>query len=118
MNRDFEPAQEVRAVAHDIPMSPRKVRLLVNLIRGKSVPEALAMLQFLPQAAAVPVAKLVKSAASNAENNYNMNVNTLRIRTIYADDAKPLKRLKPRARGHADRMVKRACHITVMVSNQ
>lgn len=118
MDGDYHEArQDVRAMARSIPMSPRKIRLLVDLVRGRPVTEALAILRFMPQAAAVPVAKAIKSAAANAENNYNLDIDRLRITTICADDATPLKRLKPRSRGHADRMVRRSSHITVIVSN-
>lgn len=116
MDREATSLLEVRAVARGVPMSPRKVRLLVDLVRGKTVTEALAMLRFMPQAAALPVAKVVKSAAANAEANYDLDASTLRIKRIYADDAKPLKRFRPRSRGRADRILKRASHITVVVT--
>ena len=116
MDREASSLLEVRAVARGIPMSPRKVRLLVDLVRGKTVTEALAMLRFMPQAAALPVAKCVKSAAANAEANYDLDTSTLRIAKIFADEAKPLKRFRPRSRGHADRILKRASHITVVVT--
>lgn len=109
---------EVRAIARGIPMSPRKVRLVVDLVRGKSVEEALAILKFTPKAAALPVAKVVASAAANAENNYSLSRRDLVIATIAADEARSLKRGRARARGHYDRIVKRASHITVVVSDE
>lgn len=109
---------EVQAVARGIPMSPRKVRLVVDLVRGKSVEEALAVLQFTPKAAAAPVAKAVASAAANAENNYSLARRDLIITNITADEARSLKRGRARARGHYDRIVKRASHITVIVSDE
>lgn len=108
---------DVRAVARGIPMSPRKVRLVVDLVRGLPVADALAILKFTPKAAALPVAKVVASAVANAEQNYELDPRTLRISTIMADEAKPLKRGRARARGHYDRIVKRASHVTVIVSD-
>ena len=118
MEEETIEGQSVRAVARGVRMSPRKVRLLVDLVRGKPVNEALAMLQFMPQAAALPVAKAVRSAAANAENNLNLDIDSLRITTIFTDGAGGLKRLKFRSRGRADRMMRRICHITVVVSNE
>jgi large subunit ribosomal protein L22 len=112
-----EAAMEVRAVARNVPMSTRKVRLVVDLVRGRPVEEALAILQFTPKAAAVPVAKVVASAAANAENNYSLNRRDLVVASIAADEARPLKRGRARARGHYDRIVKRASHVTVVVSD-
>ena len=109
---------EVQAVARGIPMSPRKVRLVVDMVRGKRVEEALSLLEFTPKAAALPVAKVVASAAANAENNYSLARRDLIIATISADEARSLKRGRPRARGHYDRIVKRASHITVIVSDE
>jgi len=84
---------EVRAVAKDIPITPRKVRLVVDAVRGRKVDEALTMLRFMPQNAARDVYKVVKSAAANAENNYDLDADSLWIRAIYADDGRTLKRL-------------------------
>jgi large subunit ribosomal protein L22 len=109
---------EVRAVARGIPMSPRKVRLVVDLVRGKPVEEALAILKFTAKAAALPVAKVVASAAANAENNYSLSRRDLVVSMIAADEARSLKRGRARARGHYDRIVKRASHITVLVSDE
>lgn len=108
---------DVRAIARDIPMSSRKVRLVVDLVRGRPVEEALAILRFTPKAAALPVAKVVASAAANAENNYSLNRRDLVIATIMADEARTLKRGRARARGHYDRILKRSSHITVIVSD-
>ena len=109
---------EVRAVARGIPMSTQKVRLVVDMVRGRTVEEALAMLRFTPKAAALPVAKVISSAAANAENNYSLNRRDLVVSQIMADEARPLKRGRARARGHYDRIVKRASHITVLVSDE
>lgn len=109
---------EVRAVAKDIPISPRKVRLVVDAVRGHKVDEALTMLRFMPQNAARDVYKVVKSAAANAENNFDLDANTLWIHRIYADDGRTLKRLWRRNMGRANRILKRSCHITVIVQDR
>jgi len=106
---------EVRAVAKDTGISPRKVRLLVNMVRGKKVDEALTILRFTPTPTARVVAKVVKSAAANAENNFQMSPSDLKIVSIFADDAQSLKRFRPRARGRVGHIVKRSSHITVIV---
>jgi large subunit ribosomal protein L22 len=101
-------------------MSARKVRLLADLVRGKPVEEALAILQFMPQGGAEPLAKVVKSAAANAETNHSLEVETLRITTLYADGGRSFKHriydVKPRSRGRGDAIVRRTSHITVGVS--
>lgn len=106
---------EVRAVAKDTGISPRKVRLLVNMVRGKKVDEALNILRFTPTPTARVVAKVVKSAAANAENNFQMTPSDLKIISIFADEARSLKRFRPRARGRVNHIVKRSSHITVIV---
>jgi len=109
---------EVRAVSKDTGISPRKVRPLVDMVRGKKVDEALTMLKFTPTPTARVVAKVVKSAASNAENNFQMEPADLRIVNIFTGDARTLKRFRPRARGRANRILKRSSHITVVVSEE
>ena len=109
---------EVRAVAKDISISPRKVRSLVNMVRGKKVDEALAILKFTPTPTARVVAKAVKSAAANAENNFQMSPGDLKIVNILADGARTMKGYRPRARGRADHIHKRSSHITVIVAEQ
>ena len=109
---------EVSAVAKDTGISPRKVRPLVDMIRGKKVDEALTILRFAPTPAARIVAKVVKSAAANADNNFQMEPANLKIAGIFADEARTLKRFRPRARGRASPILKRSCHITVIVAEQ
>jgi len=109
---------EVRAVAKDTGISPRKVRLLVDMVRGKKVDEALAVLRFTKTPTARVVAKVVKSAAANAENNYQMSPSDLKIAKIFADEARTLKRFRARARGQASHILKRSSHITVIVTEQ
>lgn len=109
---------EVRALAKDTGISPRKVRLVVDLIRGKKVDEALTVLKFTPTPTARVVAKVVKSAMANAEKNFQMTPSDLKITTIYVDEARTMKRFNPRARGRASPILKRSSHITVVVAEQ
>jgi len=109
---------EVKAVSKDTGISPRKVRLLVDMVRGKKVDEALALLKFSPTPTAKVVAKVVKSAAANAENNFQMDPADLKIVSIFADEARSLKRFRPRARGRAAPILKRSSHITVIVAEE
>ncbi|HCP60284.1 MAG TPA: 50S ribosomal protein L22 [Dehalococcoidia bacterium] len=109
---------EVRAVVKETGISPRKVRLLVDMVRGKKVDEALTLLRFTPTPTARAVAKVVKSASANAENNFQMTPSDLRIVSIFTDEARTLKRFRPRARGRANPILKRSSHITVIVAEQ
>jgi len=109
---------EVRAVAKDTGLSPYKVRLLIDMVRGKKVDEAMTILKFARSPLAREVAKVVKSAAANAENNFQMTPSDLRIVKIFADEAPRLKRFRPRARGRANNILKRSSHITVIVGEQ
>jgi len=109
---------EVRAITRNIRVSPRKARLVCDAVRGKDVRHAMAILQFLPQKSAPIVAKTVKSAAANAENNYDLDPEVLYVKRIYADDAPQLKRGEFRARGRFNRIIKRSCHITVIVEER
>ena len=109
---------ETKAVAKYVRISPRKVRLVVDMIRGKKVDEALAILQHTPNISREPVTKVLKSAIANAEHNYDMNPDDLYITKIYVDQGPTLKRIKPRAHGRADRIRKRTSHITVFVGDK
>jgi large subunit ribosomal protein L22 len=109
---------EVRAVARHIRMSPQKVRLVLDTIRGKPVGEALSILRFLPHKATVPVAKVIRSASANAENNFNLDPDELVVLRVFADEARTLKRYRPRARGRANQILKRSSHVTVVVSER
>lgn len=109
---------EAKAVAKYIRMSPRKARHVVDLIRGKKVDEALAILKFTPNHAAEAIGKVVKSAVANAEHNYEMDADSLYIAKIYVDGGPIIKRFKPRAMGRADAIAKRTSHITVIVSEK
>jgi len=109
---------EVRAVAKDNGVSPRKVRLLVDMVRGKKVDEALTMLRFTPSPTARVLAKVIKSAAANAESGFQMSPADLKIVRIFADEARTLKRYRPRARGRVSPILRRSSHITVVVAEQ
>lgn len=109
---------EVKAISKDTGISASKVRLLVNMVRGKKVDEALDILKFTPTPNARIVAKTIKSAAASAENNYQMTPSELRIVDIRADEARTLKRFQPRARGRASPILKRSSHITVIVAEK
>ncbi len=109
---------EAIAVAKDTGISPRKVRLLVDMVRGKKVDEALILLRFTPSPTARVVAKVIKSAAANAENDLLMSPADLQITKIFADEARTLKRFRARSRGRASPILKRSSHITVVVAEQ
>jgi len=109
---------EVRAVAKNTGVSPRKARLLVDMVRGKMVDEALTELKFYPSPTAQVVAKVIKSAAANAEYVFQMSPSDLKIVGIFADDAPTLKRYRARARGRARPILKRSSHITVIVGEE
>ena len=108
---------EAKAVLRGIRISPQKVRLVVDVVRGKPVDMALAILRNMPQKAAMEVARTIKSAAANAENNLKMSPEDLVVKTIYADEGPVLKRFSPRARGRANVIRKRSSHITVVVDD-
>ncbi len=106
---------EARAIAKNVRLTPRKARLVIDLVRGKSVSEALGILANVNRAASTPVSKVIKSAAANAINNFGMDAESLYVATIYANDGLRMKRYLPRAKGSASGLVKRNCHITVVV---
>jgi large subunit ribosomal protein L22 len=109
---------EARAVAKYIRIAPRKVRIVANLIRGKAVGEAFAILQYTPKIASEVLTKVLKSAVANAEHNFDMNVDQLFVSTIYVDQGPTLKRIHPRSRGQAFKILKRSSHITVEVKEK
>lgn len=109
---------EARAVVRYIWIPPRKLRQVAELVRGKAVEEALALLRFMPGKAAVPIAKVVNSAAANAEHNQDLERDDLYIKTILVDEGPIVKRYRPRARGRADLKRRRTSHITVVVAER
>ncbi|WP_046319529.1 50S ribosomal protein L22 [Mycobacterium sp. UM_Kg1] len=106
------------AKARFVRVSASKARRVINLVRGKSVSEALDILRWAPQQASLPVAKVIASAAANAENNNGLDPATLVVATVYADEGPTAKRIKPRAQGRAYRIRRRTSHITVVVESR
>ncbi len=106
------------ATARFVRVSPMKSRRVLDLVRGKSVSEALTILKYAPQGAAQPVAKVVASAAANAENNFGLDPRTLVISEAYANEGPTMRRFQPRAQGRAFQIRKRTSHITVVVESQ
>ena len=103
------------AIARYIRMSPRKVKVVIDMIRGKSAKEAAAILTYTPKAACEPVLKVLNSAIANAENNLDMNRDDLYVAEAYANQGPTLKRYRARARGSASPIRKRTSHITVIL---
>ena len=109
---------EARAVAKDVRITPRKARLVIDLVRGKGVNEALGILANVNRAASPLVSKVIRSAAANAINNFSMSEENLYVAEIYATDGIKMKRFLPRAKGSASGLVKRTSHITVVVKER
>ena len=107
-----------RATARFVRVTPMKARRVIDTIRGKSVEDALAILKYAPQAASEPVAKVVASAAANAENNFGLDPQTLVISEAYADEGPTMRRFRPRAQGRAFHIRKRTSHITIVVGER
>jgi large subunit ribosomal protein L22 len=109
---------KVRAVAKDVGISPQKVRLAINIVRGKKVDEALNILSFVTTPTAKAVSKVIKSAVASAENNFQMSPAELRISDIFADKGHTLKRYRPQSRGRVSPILKRSSNITVFVTEE
>ena len=109
---------EVKAVVKNTGVSVRKMRPIVDLVRGKRVEDALNILRYLPTPHALIVSKVIKSAAANAENNYQLSMDSLKITGIFADEGATMKRYRARSRGMASHILKRSSHITVIVTDQ
>lgn len=106
----------IKAKARYVRISARKVRLVADQIRGLGVEEAISLLSFSPRGASVPILKLLRSAAANAENNDDLDPEDLRIERISVDEGPTMRRYRPRARGRATRIEKRSCHINIALS--
>jgi len=106
---------EVHASVKNVKRSARKVRLVADVVRGRPVAEALSILRFMPQHAARDVEKVIKSAAANAENNYDLDVEGLHVHRIHVDEGMTLKRFKPGAHGRVKPRLKRSSRISVVV---
>lgn len=108
---------EVRAHLRFLRISPRKVRLVIGLVRGMSVEQAVDQLTVLPKRAALPVLKLLNSAVANAEHNFQLEKKNLRIKSIVANEGPKLKRFRPRAFGRAAEILKRMTHVTIVLED-
>ncbi|MBT5484235.1 MAG: 50S ribosomal protein L22 [Gammaproteobacteria bacterium] len=108
---------EVSAKLSTAKLSAQKARLVADQIRGKGVEEALELLTYSPKKAADLIKKVLNSAIANAEHNEGVDIDELRVSSIYVDEGMTLKRIRPRAKGRADRILKRSCHITVKVAD-
>lgn len=111
-------AKEAKSIAKYIRIAPRKVRIVMDLIRGKDVGEAFAILKFTPKVGAEVIEKVLKSAVANAEHNYDMNSDKLYVSAAYVDQGPTMKRIHPRSRGQAFKILKRSSHVTVVVKER
>lgn len=109
---------EARAIAKYVRISPRKVRLVMDQVRGKKVEEALKTLSFAPQKGSEILLKLLNSAVANAQQGHDADVDKLYIKSIYADEGPVLKRFRPRAQGRASRILKRTSHLTIVLNEK
>ena len=109
---------EAKAIAKYVRMSPRKARLVANMIKGKDIQEAEAILRYTPNKAAKVIQKVLLSATANAENNLELDKSNLVVKSAIIDQGPSIKRIKPRAQGRADRMVHRTSHVTVVVAER
>ena len=109
---------EVKALAKYIRISPQKCRLVADQVRRQPVARALELLQFSPRKAALPIRKALESAIANAEHNEGADVDDLKVSKIHVDEGLTMKRIRPRAKGRADRILKRTCHITLAVADE
>ena len=109
---------EAKATANTLRITPRKARLVVDLIRNKDVNEARAILKLTNKQACEDVLKVLNSACANAEHNYNMDINNLYVKATYVTDGIRMKRMLPRAKGRGDIIIKRTCNITVIVAER
>ncbi|HWR09832.1 50S ribosomal protein L22 [Sporomusa sp.] len=109
---------EAKAIARHIRIAPRKIRIVIDLIRGKNVGEAFAILKYTPKVGAEVLEKVLKSAIANAEHNYDLNVDALYVAQAFVDQGPTLKRIHPRSRGQAFKILKRTSHVTLVVKER
>ncbi|HHW35789.1 MAG TPA: 50S ribosomal protein L22 [Bacillales bacterium] len=110
--------KQAKSIARTVRIAPRKARMVIDLIRGKQVGEAIAILRHTPKTVSPVIEKVLKSAIANAEHNYEMNINNLVVSQAFVDEGPTLKRFRPRAQGRASAINKRTSHITVVVSEK
>ncbi|MFT4777211.1 MAG: large subunit ribosomal protein L22 [Oleispira sp.] len=118
VNKGVYCMSEVAAILRGAQLSAQKARLVADQIRGKNVSEALIILEFSPKKGAGLMKKVLESAIANAEHNEGADVDELNVSTIFVDEGTTMKRIRPRAKGRADRILKRSCHITIKVSEK
>ena len=111
-------AKEAKAIARHIRIAPRKIRVVIDLIRGQNIGAAYATLKFTPKIGSEILLKLLESAVANAEHNYDMNSDKLFVAAAYVDQGPTLKRIHPRSRGQAFKILKRSSHVTVVVQER
>lgn len=109
---------EAKAIARYVRIAPRKLRIVIDLIRGKAVGEAFAILKHTPKVGSEVIEKLLRSAVANAEHNYDMNVDNLIVSSCFIDQGPTMKRIHPRFRGQAFKILKRSSHVTVAVKEK
>lgn len=109
---------EAKAIARHIRIAPRKIRIVMDLVRGKRIGEAFAILKYTPKVGSDVIEKVLKSAVANAEHNYDLNVDKLYVAAAYVDQGPTLKRIHPRSRGQAFKILKRTSHVTVVVKER
>lgn len=110
--------KQAKSIARTVRVAPRKARMVIDLIRGKQVGEAIAILRHTPKTVSPVIEKVLKSAIANAEHNYEMDINNLVVSQAFVDEGPTLKRFRPRAQGRASAINKRTSHITVVVSEK
>ena len=106
---------EIRAVSKYVRMSPSKIRRVLRQIQGKTYPEALLLLEFMPYASCAPIIKVLRSATANARNNCGLDEKTLVVKSAFADQGPTMKRVRPRAQGRAYQILKLTSHITIVM---
>ena len=109
---------EVKASARNLGMSARKVRLITDRLPGLTVDQAMSLLRYLPSPHAIPVLKVVRSAAANAESNFDLDIDDLVIKRAFADEGRTAKRFKARSRGRASPILKRSAHVTIILDER
>ena len=109
---------EAKAIARYVRIAPRKLRIVIDLIRGKAVGEAFAILKHTPKVGSEVIEKVLRSAVANAEHNYDMNVDNLIVSSCFIDQGPTMKRIHPRSRGQAFKILKRSSHATVAVKEK
>lgn len=109
---------EAKAIARHIRIAPRKIRVVIDLIRGKNIGDAYAILKHTPKVGSEVLLKVLESAIANAEHNYDMNSDKLYVAAAFVDQGPTLKRIHPRSRGQAFKILKRSSHVTVVVKER